>query len=112
MLDRTFMFLTFYCYQDLYDQIQYLLPVSIVAVQAEDVRAILLFVCDLNGHHQEWVGSKTTNRHGVAAFDFGILSLCDQLIVGLTHASGGTPELLMTDIPELVQVTVLAQHHN
>ena len=40
------------------------------AVQAEDVRASFLFVCDLNGHHQEWLGSTTTNSHGVAAFDF------------------------------------------
>ena len=43
------------------------------AVQAEDVRAFFLFVGDLNGHHQEWLGSTTTNRHGVAAFD---LQLC------------------------------------
>ena len=40
------------------------------AVQAEDVRASFLFVGDLNGYHQEWLGSTTTNRHGVAAFDF------------------------------------------
>ena len=29
---------------------------------------------DLNGHHQEWLGSTTTNRHGVAAFDFVTVS--------------------------------------
>ena len=40
-----------------------------VAVQAEDVRASFLFVWDLNGHHQEWLGATTTNRLGVAAFD-------------------------------------------
>ena len=40
------------------------------AVLAVDVRASFLSVGDLNGHHQEWLGSKTTNRHGVAAFDF------------------------------------------
>ena len=37
-----------------------LLP-SMAAVQAEDVRASFLFVGDLNGHHQEWLGSTTTN---------------------------------------------------
>ena len=37
------------------------------AVQAEDVLASFLFVYDLNDHHQEWLGSTTTNRHGVAA---------------------------------------------
>ena len=45
------------------------------AVQAEDVRASFLFVGDLNGHHQEWLRSTTTNRHGVAAFDFSQLCM-------------------------------------
>ena len=49
------------------------LLVSMAAVQAEDVRASFLFVGDLNGHHQEWLGSTNTNRHGVAAFDFASL---------------------------------------
>ena len=31
------------------------------AMQAEDVRAHFLFVGDLNGHHQEWLGYTTTN---------------------------------------------------
>ena len=36
---------------------------SMAAVQAEDVRASFLFEGDLNCHHQEWLGSTTTNRH-------------------------------------------------
>ena len=55
---------------------------SMAAVQAEDVRASFLFVGDLNGHHHNWLGSKTTNRHGVSAFDFATGSGCDQLVVG------------------------------
>ena len=55
---------------DLDDRISYCLLASMAAVQAEDVSASFLFVGDLNGHHQEWLGSTTTNRHGVAAFDF------------------------------------------
>ena len=55
------------------------------AVHAEDVRASFLFVGDLNGHHQEWLGSTTTNRHGVAAFYFATVSGCDKLAVGPTH---------------------------
>ena len=47
------------------------------AVQAEDVRASFLFVGDLNGRHQEWLGSTTKNRHGVASFDFATVSGCD-----------------------------------
>ena len=73
------------------------------AVQAEDIRASFLFVSDLNGHHQEWLGSTTTNSHGVAAFEFATVSGCDQLVVGPTHARSGTLELLMTDVPHLVR---------
>ena len=78
------------------------------AVQAADVSASFLFVGDLNGHRQEWFGSTTMNRHGVAALDFATVSGCDQLMIGLTHACGGTVDLLMTDVPDLVQVTVVA----
>ena len=63
---------------------------------------------DLNGHHQEWLGSTTKNRHGVAAFDFATVSGCDQLVVGPTHPRGGTLDLLMTDVPDLVRVAVIA----
>ena len=78
------------------------------AVQAEDVSASFLFVGDLNGHHQEWLGSTTTNCHGDAAFDFATVSGCDQLVVGPTHACGGTLDLLMTGVPDLVWVAVVA----
>ena len=78
------------------------------AVQAEDVRASFLFLGDLNGHHQEWLGSTTTNRHGLAAFDFTTVSGCDQLVVGPTHARGGTLDVLMTDVPDSVRVAVAA----
>ena len=68
----------------------YCLLASMAAVQAEDDLASFLFVGDLNGHHQEWLGSMTTNHHGVAAFDFATVSGCNQLVVGPTHARGGT----------------------
>ena len=54
------------------------------------------------------MGSTTTNRHEVAAFDFATVSGCDQLVVGTTHARGGTLDLLMTDVPHLVHVAVVA----
>ena len=62
---------------------------SMASVQAEDVLASFLFVGDLNGHHQEWLCSTTTNRIGVTVFDFTTVSGCDQLVVGPTHARGG-----------------------
>ena len=81
------------------------------AVLAEDVRATFLFLGDFNGYHQEWLGSKTTNRHGVAAFDFATASGFEHLVVGPTHARGGTLNLL-TDVPDLVRVAkpVLRYH--
>ena len=83
---------------DLDDQIFYCLLASMAAVPAKDVRASFLFVGDLNGHHQECLGSTTTNRHGVAAFDFATVSSCDQLVVSPTHAHCRTLDLLVIDL--------------
>ena len=80
---------------DLDDRIFDCLLASTAAVQAEYVRSSFLFVDDLNGHHHECLASTTTNRYGVAAFDFATVYGCDQLAVGPTHARGGTLDLLM-----------------
>ena len=93
---------------DLDDRIFDCLLTSMAAVQAEDARASFLFVGNLNGHHQEWLDSTTTNLHGILAFDFATVSGCDQLVVCPTHACGGTLDLLMTDVPGLVLVSVVA----
>ena len=45
------------------------------AMQAADARTSFLFVGDLNGHHQEWLGSTSTNSHGVVAHDFATVRL-------------------------------------
>ena len=101
-----------YRYPDLDNPIFDCLLASMAAMQAKDVRASFLFVGDLNGNHQEWLGSTTTNRHGVVAFDFATVSGCDQLVVGPTHAHGGTLDLLMTDVPDLIRVAVVAPIDN
>ena len=93
---------------DLDDRIFTCLLISMATVQAKDVRAVFLFVGDLNGHQLKSLGSKTANRHDVASFDFASVSGCDQLVVGPTHARGGTLDLLMTDIPDLVRVAVVS----
>ena len=93
---------------DLNDRIFDFLLASMAAVQAEDVCASFLFAFDFNGYHQEWFGSSTTNCHGVAAFDFTSVSGCDQLVVSPTHAHGETLDLLITDVPDLVRVAVVA----
>ena len=43
----------------------------------------------------------------IAAFDFVTVSGCDQLVVDPTHARGGTLDLLMTDVADLVLVAVV-----
>ena len=80
---------------DLDDQIFYCLQASMAAMQPEDIHASFLFVGDFNGHHLEWLGSST-------------LSGCDRSVVGSTHACGGTLDLQMTDVPDLVWVAVVA----
>ena len=55
------------------DRIFDCLLTSMAAMQTADIRASFLFVGDLNG--QEWLGSTTTNRHGVAAFDFATVAI-------------------------------------
>ena len=45
-------------------------------------------VGDLNGHLQEWLSSKTTNRHIAAAIDLANISGYDQLVVSPTHEPG------------------------
>ena len=76
-------------------------------IQAEDVRAKFQFMGDLNGHRQKLLGSTTTNHHGVAALDFAMYC-SDQLVIDPTHGNGGTPDLLTTDVPDLVQMSVVA----
>ena len=96
---------------DLGDRI-FLLWLLMAAVQAEDVRASFLYVGDLNGHHQEWLGSTNMNRHGVAAIDIATVSGYDQLVVGPTHACGGILDFLMTDVHDLVRVAVVSSMGN
>ena len=105
---QNFYVFSLYCNPDLDDWIYDCLLTAMAAVQAAYARPSFLFVGDLNGHHQEWLGSTTTNRHGVAALDFATVSGCDQLVIGPTHARVGTLNLLMTDVPDLVRVAVVA----
>ena len=54
------------------------------------------------------MGSTSTNRRGIVALDLATVSGCDQLVIGPTHARGGTLDLMMTDVPDLVQVSVVS----
>ena len=105
---QNFYVFSLYRNADLDDRICDCLLTAMAAVQVADARASFLSVGDLNGHHQEWLGSTTTNRHGVAALNFSTVSGCAQLVIGPTHARWGTLDLLMTDVPDLVLVAVVA----
>ena len=65
-----------YCNTDLDDRIFDCLLTSMAAVQAAAVRASFLFVGDLNGHHQEWLGSTTSQPQIVMVLQPLILQLC------------------------------------
>ena len=54
------------------------------------------------------MGSTTTNGHGVSALDFATITGCDQLVTAPLLACGGTLDLPMTDVPDLVWVAVVA----
>ena len=66
------------------------------------------FVGDLNGNHWDWFGSTTANHHGIAAFDTATASGCSKLVIGQSHAHGGTLDLLITDVPDQVWVAVVS----
>ena len=61
---------------------------------------------DFNCHHSDWLGSHVTNAHGVAAFHFATLTDCSQLVRGPTQRGGGILDLVLTDVPDLCQVSV------
>ena len=47
----------------------------------------------------------------ISALDFATVSGCNQLVIGQTHARGGTLDLLITDVPDLVRVALVAPLH-
>ena len=104
---QNFYVFSLYRNTDLDDRIVDYLLTSMAAVQTEDVRTSFRFVGDLNGHKQEWLGYTTTNRHVLAIFDFATVSGYDQLVVDLTHSRGGTFDLMITDVLDLVRVAVV-----
>ena len=88
------------------DQIFYCLLTSVATVQAEYVCASFLFVGDLNAFI--WSGLVLRPRTVMVLQPLTSQLGCDQLmVVGPTHASGGTLGLQMTDVPDLVQVAVV-----
>lgn len=93
---------------DIDDHIFDCLVSSMSSIQEADRRAAFIFTGDLIAHHAQWLGSARTDGHGVAARDFADISGCEQMVTGPTHLLGGTLDLLLTDVPDLVNVSVKA----
>ena len=80
---------------------------SMARIESVDGRAAFVFVGDLNAHHQEWQ-FPVTNPHGRMAMEFTISSGCTQLVHEPTHQDGGVLDLVITDVPDIVNVEVRA----
>ena len=76
------------------------------SIQSVDPKSVFCFVGDFNCHHSEWLGSRITDAHGVAAFDFATVADCFQLVNGPTHRAGGVLDLVLTNVPDLCNVHV------
>ena len=76
-------------------------------VQSVDDKAVFVFVGDVNAHRSEWLKSvSTTDRNGYDALDFCYLSGCEQLVRCPSHIAGNRLDLVMTDVPGIVDVVV------
>ena len=80
---------------------------SMALVQAVDHKAFIAFVSDANAHHSEWFESVSpTDRHGSDALDFCNPSDCEHLVLCPTQIAGNRLDLVMTDVPDIVDVIV------
>ena len=79
---------------------------SMARIQESDRKSSFIFVGDMNAHHKDWLNSRTTDRHGIAALDFGTVTNCTQTVSDPTHLSNNTLDLLFTDVPDLVSTSV------
>ena len=80
---------------------------SMSYIQELDRKSCFVFVGDLNAHHRDWLNSiSETNHHGVAAHDFANLTDCEQLIDEPTQIRGNRLDLILTDVPGVVNTLV------
>ena len=87
---------------DLSDKFFYCLLTAKAKVQFVSRKVPFLFTGPVNAHHEEWLGSSTTNLHGRTARDFAPLSGSEQMITEPTHNNGGMLDSVLTDGPNVV----------
>ena len=80
---------------------------SMARVQSVHDKAVFVFVSDANAHHSEWLESVSpTDRHGRDALAFCNLSGCEQLERCPTYIAGNRLDLVMADVPDIVDMVV------
>ena len=80
---------------------------SMARVQSVDDKAVLVFVGDANAHHCEWLELVSfTDRNGRDALDVCNLSGCEQLVRCPSHIAVNRLDLVITDVPNIVDVVV------
>ena len=80
--------------------------VKLWGASSQLILSLSFFVGDFNCHHSEWLGSRITDAHGVAAFDFATVADSSQLVNGPTHRAGGVLDLVLTNVPDLCNVHI------
>ena len=76
-------------------------------MQSVDDKVVFIFVGEANVHHSEWLESVSpTDRHGRDALDVCNLSGCELLVRRPTHTAGNRLDLVMTDVPDIVDEVV------
>jgi hypothetical protein len=73
-----------------------------------DDRAAFVFICDLNAHQSDWLGSSRTNDHGASASDFANSFGNSQFGRKPMYVSGGVLDLVMSYVADLLDVEVRA----
>ena len=82
----------------------------LLGLQPVDDKTVSVFVNGANAHQSEWLELVSANeRNGRDAVDFCNLSGCEQLVHCPTHSPGNRLDLVMTDVPDIVDMVVSTQ---
>ena len=98
---------TFYCNPEHHGSLYDCLLDSMGRVQSVDDKAVFVFIGDANANHSESLESASpTDRQRRDDRDFCNLSGYEQLVHGPTFIAGNRVDLVMTNVPDIVDVVV------
>ena len=94
-----------YCNPEHVNELYDCLLDSMAQKQSVDDKAVFIFVGDANTHHSEWLELVSpTDHHGYDVLDFCNLWGCVQLVGYPTLIAGNKLDLLMMDVPDIMNV--------